>query len=247
MYAFPKLTARVPRPVKGERIYAIGDVHGRYDLLIELLDQIISHFPTLEPKPSKFTVLLLGNLIDHGPENARCIELAKALSEEAKAMTLLGFHEHLLLESLDGKADAQEAWLSMGGVATLESYGLGAPKLSEDPFDFAERLEEGLPDGHIAFLKSLDTSYSSGSYFFAHAGIKPGVSIAKQSREALFSVGSEFTLSDRWHGQVVVHGHSTVDEVEVYENRIAIDTGAYKTGTLSALCLQDKNIEVIAT
>ncbi|MEL7190746.1 MAG: metallophosphoesterase, partial [Pseudomonadota bacterium] len=235
MYAFPKLTARIPRPAKGERIYAIGDVHGRYDLLIELLDQIISHFPTLEPKPSKLTVLLLGNLIDKGPDAARCIELAKALEEEAKATTLLGFHEHLLLESLDGKADAQEAWLALGGKKTLENYGIGAPKLSEDPFDFAERLEEGIPPEHITFLKSLETSYSSGSYFFAHAGVKPGTAIAKQSREALVSVGEEFTGSDRWHGQVVVHGHTSVEEVEVYENRIAIDTGAYKTGRLSAL------------
>ncbi len=247
MYAFPKLTARVPRPVKGERIYAIGDVHGRYDLLIELLSRIISHFPTLEPAPSKLTVLLLGNLVDHGPDGARCLELAKALGEEARAKTLVGFHEHLLLESLNGNGDAQEAWLSTGGIATLESYGIGAPKLSEDSFDFAERLEDGIPKDQIAFLKSLDASYSSGSFFFAHAGVKPGVSIAKQSRKTLFSIGEEFTQSDRWHGQIVVHGHTSVDEVELHDNRIAIDTGAYKTGKLSALCLQDKSIEVVST
>ncbi|KWV90961.1 metallophosphoesterase [Erythrobacter sp. YT30] len=247
MYAFPKLTARDPRPVKGERIYAIGDVHGRYDLMIQLLERIINHFPTLEPKPSQLTVLLLGNLIDHGPYGAHCVELAKALAEEARATTLLGLHEHLLLESLDGKGEAQEAWLAMGGMATLKSYGIGAPKLSEDPFDFADRLEDGIPDDHIAFLRSLDASYSSGSYFFAHAGVKPGVSIAKQSRKALFSVGEEFTQSDRWHGQIVVHGHSTVDYVEVHENRIAIDTGAHKTGKLTALCLQDTHIQAFST
>lgn len=247
MYVFPKLTARTPRPDKGERIYAIGDVHGRYDLLIELLQRIISHFPTLEPKPSRLTVLLLGNLIDHGPHGGQCIELAKSLNEEARAKTLLGYHEHLLLESLNANAEAQEAWLAMGGLQTLKSYNISAPKLSEDPFDFAERLEDGVPAEHIAFLKSLDASYSSGSYFFAHAGVQPGVPIAKQQRDALFSIGDEFTASEKWHGQMVVHGHSTVDEVEVYENRIALDTGAYKTDTLSAVCLQDKSIEVIAT
>lgn len=247
MYVFPKLTARAPRPAKGERIYAIGDVHGHYDLLIELLGSIVSHFPTLDPTPEKLTLVLLGDVIDHGPDSARCLELARALAQESGAKMLMGFHEHLLLESLDGNAQAQEAWLCMGGMATLESYGIGAPKLSEDSFDFAERLEDSIPSDQIAFLKSLDASYSSGSFFFAHAGVKPGIPIAKQPREALLSIREEFTQSEKWHGQVVVHGHSRVDEVEVYENRIACDTGASRTGVLSAVCLQDDAIEVVTT
>ncbi len=134
-----------------------------------------------------------------------------------------------------------------GGLSTLESYGVAPPQESEDSFDFAARLKESIPHEHVQFLRSLDVSYSSGSYFFVHAGVRPGVRLSRQDTEDLYSIREEFTESEKWHGQVVVHGHSIVEEVDVRHNRIACDTAAYDTGRLSCVCLQDANVSVIST
>lgn len=238
---------RSARPEKGERIYVIGDVHGRNDLLQILLKRVVAHFPTLLPRPEKVTLLFLGDVIDRGPDSKRCLSRIRRLVETANAKMLLGNHEDMMLASLDGNGGAQVAWMRNGGLETLKSYGITPPREDEDPFDFADRLKQGVPQKHIDFLRTLDVSYSSGSYFFVHAGVKPGVSINKQKREHLFSIRDEFTTSSKWHGQVVVHGHSIVSAVEVHENRIACDTGAYASGTLSCVCLQDKMVSIITT
>ena len=243
----PRFTAHVPRTTKGERVYAIGDVHGRHDLLVQLLNRIIRHYPMLKPQPDKITLLFLGDIIDRGPESERCLTLVQRLVDNAQAKVLLGNHEDMLLASLDGNGLAQEAWIRNGGLATLTSYGIDPPRSDEDAFDFAARLKECIPPEHEQFLRSLDVSYSSGSYFFAHAGVRPGVRISRQERQDLYSIRSEFTESEKWHGQVVVHGHSIVDEVEVRHNRIACDTAAYATGKLSCVCLQDAHVSVIST
>jgi serine/threonine protein phosphatase 1 len=243
----PRFKAHVPRPAKGERVYAVGDVHGRHDLLVQLLDKVIRHYPTLTPTPSKITLLFLGDIIDRGPDSRRCIELIKRLVETAQAKLLLGNHEDMLLASIDGDGLAQQAWMRNGGLATLESYGVKPPQESEDAFDFAARLKEGIPPDHVHFLRSLGVSYSSGTYFFVHAGVRPGVRISRQEHTDLYSIREEFTQSEKWHGQVVVHGHSIVDEVDVRPNRIACDTAAYETGRLSCVCLQDANVSVIST
>ncbi len=243
----PKFTGRVPRPAKGERVYAIGDVHGRHDLLVQLLNQVVEHYPTLMPTPTKITLLFLGDIVDRGPESQRCVALIRRLVENAQAKLLMGNHEDMMIASLEGNGAAQEAWLRNGGLATLVSYGVSPPHESEDAFDFAARLKEAIPEEHVKFLRSLKPSYSSGSYFFAHAGVRPGVRIARQAEEDLYSIRKEFTESDKWHGQVVVHGHSIVDEVDVRHNRIACDTAAYKTGRLSCVCLQGDHVSVITT
>ena len=243
----PKFVASMPRPAKGERVYAIGDVHGRHDLLVQLLNVIIQHYPTLHPEPSKMTLIFLGDVIDRGPESRRCLEVIQRLVDSAQARMLLGNHEDMLLASLDGNGVAQEAWLSNGGLATLSSYGIEPPDSSEDAFDFAARLQEAIPAEQVRFLRSLDVSYSSGSYFFVHAGVKPGVRISRQDERDLFSIREEFTQSEKWHGQVVVHGHSIVDTVDVRHNRIACDTAAYATGRLSCVCLQETHVSVLST
>ncbi len=247
MSLLPSRALRSPRPEKGERIYVIGDVHGRNDLLQSLLKKVVAHFSTLLPRPKKVTLLFLGDVIDRGPDSKRCMSRILRLVETANAKMLLGNHEDMLLASLDGNGEAQAAWMRNGGLETLKSYGIEPPRDDEDPFDFADRLKSGLPEKHVEFLRSLDVSYSSGSYFFVHAGVRPGVAISKQDREDLYSIREEFTSSDKWHGQVVVHGHSIVGAVEVRDNRIACDTGAYASGTLSCVCLQDKMISIIST
>ena len=238
---------RLPHTADGARIYAIGDVHGRFDLLLQLLNLIVDHYPTMQPAPSSVTLLFLGDAIDRGPASAACLRIIHNLCEADGARMLLGNHEDMMLASIDGNPHAQRAWLRNGGLATLRSYGIAPPGADEDSFDFAERLGREVPQDHVAFLRSLDTSYRSGSYFFTHAGVRPGVALHKQAPEDLYSIRSEFTKSDAWHGAVVVHGHSIVDAVEMRHNRIGCDTGAYASGRLSCICLQDDFRAVLQT
>lgn len=247
MKLLDQIRSRTPQTASGERIYAVGDVHGRHDLLKKLLNIIIESFPLVAPRPKRMMLLFLGDVIDRGPESAECVSKLRRLTETRGVKLLMGNHEDMMLASIEGNAAAQDAWLQNGGLETLKSYNIAPPAKHEDAFDFGERLERSVPQNHVAFLKSLDTSYRSGSYFFAHAGVRPGISIDKQDREDLFSIRSEFTESEKWHGAVVVHGHSIVGEVEIHENRIACDTGAYRSDTLSCVCLQEDEVSVLTT
>ncbi|WP_137680707.1 metallophosphoesterase [Aurantiacibacter suaedae] len=238
---------RLPRTAEGERIYAVGDVHGRVDLLVKLLNLIVDHYPAMQPAPRSVTLVFLGDIIDRGPSSAACVRAVHNLCKGPGATMLLGNHEDMMLASIDGNPEAQAAWLQNGGLATLQSYGIAPPSADEDSFDFGERLARGIPDDHVTFLRSLETSYRSGSYFFCHAGVRPGVSLNKQMPEDLYSIRSEFTDSQAWHGAVVVHGHSIVDGVEIRRNRIGCDTGAYASGRLSCICLQDDLQAVLQT
>ena len=242
-----RFRTRLPRTADGERIYAVGDVHGRIDLLMRLLNLIVDHYPVLQPPPRKVSLVFLGDVIDRGPASAACLRTVHNLCEAAGARMLLGNHEDMMLASLEGNPAAQAAWLQHGGLATLRSYGIEPPRANEDSVDFAERLRLGIPEEYIAFLKSLETSYRSGSYFFSHAGVRPGVALHKQAPEDLYSIRADFTESDSWHGAVVVHGHSIVDAVEIRHNRIGCDTGAYYSGRLSCVCLQDDLQTVLQT
>ncbi|MEN7538031.1 metallophosphoesterase [Aurantiacibacter flavus] len=241
------LRTKLPRTADGERIYAIGDVHGRNDLLMRLLRLIVDHYPTLHPAPQRMTLVFLGDVIDRGPASAACLRTVSGLCESNAATMLLGNHEDMMLASLDGNPDAQAAWIGNGGLATLRSYGIDPPGPEEDSFDFAERLARGVPEDQVAFLRSLETTYRSGSYFFTHAGVRPGVALHKQEPEDLYSIRADFTESEAWHGAVVVHGHSIVDAVEMRHNRIGCDTGAYASGRLSCVCLQDDLRAVLQT
>lgn len=247
MGIFAKKHDDTPRTARGERVYAIGDVHGRYDLLRKMLKIIIDHFGTITPKPKKVTLLFLGDVIDRGPDSRQCLGNIRSLVETGGARMLLGNHEDMMLASIDGNAQAQEAWLENGGKPALRSYGVAPPQPGEDAFDFAERLAQKVPEDHVAFLRSLDVSYASGGYLFVHAGVRPGIPIAQQLREDLYSIRDEFTTSSEDHGAVIVHGHSITDSVEVRKNRIACDTGAYRSDKLSCVCLQDDFLSVLTT
>ena len=238
---------RLPRTADGERIYAVGDVHGRIDLLMRMLNLIVDHYPTLRPAPRSVMLLFLGDVIDRGPASAACLRTIFHLCEADGAEMLLGNHEDMLIASVDGNPEAQAAWLRNGGLETLASYGVAPPALDEDALDFGERLARAIPEDHVAFLRTLQPSYRSGSYFFSHAGVRPGVALKKQTPEDLYSIGSDFTESTAWHGAVIVHGHSIVDAVEIRHNRIGCDTGAYASGCLSCICLQDDFQAVLQT
>lgn len=231
----------------GERIYAIGDVHGRYDLLQKLLRSVISHWENAVINPKKVSVLLLGDIIDRGPDSAKCVRAIRRLVEAGSAKLLLGNHEDMLLASAYGNAAAQKAWLLNGGAETLKSFDIAPPAPNEDPIEFGKRLKKGLGEGTVEFLGELKTAYRSGDYLFVHAGIRPGVPLEAQQREDLIWIRDEFTSSNEWHGAAVVHGHSCVESVEIRHNRIACDTAAYQSGRLSCICLQDDLQTVITT
>lgn len=246
-YFLPKSRPKRPSTAPGERIYAIGDVHGRYDLLKELISSITIHWDTTEKTAKCFRLLFLGDLIDRGPDSADCIRVVADLVKLPGVTCLRGNHEDLLLRSIAGDADAQRIWLEHGGRSTLASFGIAPPAPEEDSFDFGERVRTAVPEELLEMLKATRTHARSGDYFFAHAGVRPGVSLAKQNDFDLFFIREEFTTSTDWHGAVIVHGHSIVDEVSIFKNRIAIDTAAYRSGKLSCICLEGETQTVLTT
>ncbi len=247
MATFFRSKPKVPSTTRGHRIYAIGDIHGCYELFHRLMAKIIAHWESSPLTMKRVDVLLLGDVIDRGPDSARCLNLLHGLTTTAHVRLLKGNHEDLLLKSLAGNSIAQNIWLENGGSDFLASFGIEKPRPDEDSFDFGERLARGVPDRFIEMLEKAPLLFRAGDYIFVHAGVKPGVALHKQADADLLFIRDEFTQSSRWHDAVVVHGHSIVDHVELHSNRIAVDTGAYHTGRLSCICLEGSRREVLHT
>lgn len=245
MLPFLKPRPKVPATAPGERIYAIGDIHGEYELLRKLLDRIASHWEASDQTASEVRLLFLGDIIDRGPASKQCLRFITQLSSLRGVTCLRGNHEDLLLRSIAGDSEAQRIWLQHGGDATLASFGIGLPRADEDAIDFGERVKAAIPRKHLAMLEAAPTHTTSGGYFFAHAGVRPGVPLSRQDDFDLFFIREDFTSSTAWHGAVVVHGHSVVDEVDMRDNRIAIDTGAYRSGNLSCICLDGTSRQIL--
>ncbi|MCH7554876.1 MAG: metallophosphoesterase [Proteobacteria bacterium] len=232
-------TQRKSRVPEGRRVYAIGDIHGRLDLLEALHDQIAEDVATA-PERTK-TIVYLGDYIDRGLDSRGVIEcLVGAPLEQVTPVFLLGNHEETLLRFLDDFM-VGESWLAFGGDATLYSYGVQLDGLSREQRTMIEaqlNLRENMPEAHLAFLRGLESHHRIGDYFFAHAGIRPGVPLDKQTTEDLIWIRDVFLKSTADHGAVVVHGHSISLDAEDLPNRINIDTGAYATNVLTCLVLE---------
>lgn len=236
-----------PRAGRGERVYAVGDVHGRFDLLLQLL--IAIECDDKQRAPRKKKLIFLGDLIDRGPESARVVSWLHQVQRTSKRLVvLMGNHEAALLDSMEGDGRSQEMWLEHGGSTTLACYGIAPPQPGESPESFAERLQQGIPADLADWLRDLPLTSSSGSYFFCHAGVRPGIRLSRQTAQDLLGIRSSFLESDCDHGAVIVHGHSICGEkVEFSHNRINVDTGAFSSGVLSAVGLQDTEQWVIST
>jgi serine/threonine protein phosphatase 1 len=236
-----------PATEQGERVYAIGDVHGRLDLLRDLLRRIDDHSAGLPPAESTH-IILLGDLIDRGTQSREVLNFVYSIQQRTDGIvTLLGNHEELMLKAIDKVPGTLDAWMRMGGRATVRSFGLEPPAAGESARDYADRLRAAVPPELLEWMRTLPLTASSGSYMFCHAGIRPGVSLKRQSRTDLLWIRKEFLEDDSSHGVVVVHGHSIAADVEMRSNRIGIDTGAYRTGVLTALYLEGAEREIIAT
>ncbi|MEE8515739.1 MAG: metallophosphoesterase family protein [Alphaproteobacteria bacterium] len=234
----PSPSAPTPRVPQASRIYVIGDIHGRADLLDRLHD-LITTDARAHPAARK-RVVYLGDYLDRGYQSREVVEclLARPL-EGLKAVHLRGNHEKMMLDFLEDSTIGLN-WLMIGGDATLYSYGVGkAPRAGRrDDLDTVQRaFRDALPQSHLDFFRGLETYHVEGDYLFVHAGVRPGVALAKQEVRDLLWIREEFLNSTADHGKMVVHGHSIVVEPETRANRIAIDTGAFATGRLTCLVL----------
>ena len=234
-----------PRGPDGRRAYAIGDVHGRLDLLKELLAKIEDDHRSRGP--AKAYIIYLGDLVDRGPDSKGVIEhLINHPPSFAKSIFLKGNHEEFFLGALGGDLSMLQNWLVYGGTECAASYGVSEGWiLNSSPPDILSRLVQEVPAAHISFLEGMADTFKFGDYLFVHAGIRPGVELEAQVGKDLRWIREGF-LDDRTdHGVVVVHGHTIVDDVQEHPNRIGIDTGAYRTGVLTALAIEGDERRVI--
>jgi serine/threonine protein phosphatase 1 len=233
----------------GYRVYAIGDIHGRLDLL-EALHRDILEDSTRHPHDGTNVLIYLGDYIDRGPYSREVIDyLMREPLPGFESVRLMGNHDEAILKFLEDPAIGP-SWSSFGGEATLLSYGvrttrgvIGAARWE----DMRQQLVKNMPESHVAFLRALKTSVEAGDYMFVHAGVRPGVPLAAQRQEDLLWIRDTFLDSALDHGKVVVHGHTPVDAPEVRANRIGVDTGAFASGVLTAVVLEGENRRFLCT
>lgn len=217
-------------------MYAIGDVHGRLDLFEHLRDAIEREIAAA-PRVSS-TVILLGDLVDRGPDSAGVIAAARAWRERRKLHILLGNHEEMFLRSLT-ETDVLRQFLRHGGRETLLSYGIPREAYASATLPEIQQLaRETLPAEDLEFIAGFEEMIAIGDYVFVHAGVLPEVPLDEQKSTDLRWIREPFLSSDADHGGVVVHGHTIADRPVVRANRIGVDTGAYRTGRLTALVLE---------
>jgi serine/threonine protein phosphatase 1 len=237
----PPVAPRVPR---GERVYAIGDIHGRLDLLTALAEAIEAD--DRKAGTAQSTVILLGDLIDRGPHSAGVVEFALGWQQARPLRILCGNHEEMLLESLE-RVEVLRHFLRYGGRETILSYGLAEEDYRRATLEeVRQEMLETIPDKHIAFLRSFEDRIAIGDYLFVHAGILPGVAPERQRPEDLRWIREPFLSFEGQHPQMVVHGHTISPSVVERRNRIGIDTGAYMHGRLTALVLEGEQRRLLA-
>jgi serine/threonine protein phosphatase 1 len=234
-------SAKLPDDV---RVYAVGDIHGRLDLLDELLSQMDAH---LAANPIARSVdVFLGDYVDRGPASRDVIDRLIARRTMGSAVCLKGNHELLLRQFMEDPATLEE-WGKYGGVATLISYGLAPPMKADSngQVKLATEFIQQMPESHRHFLDTLELSFTCGDFFFVHAGVRPGIALRTQRAEDLLWIRDDFLLHEQPFGKVVVHGHTPVAQPEIRSNRINIDTGAYATGRLTCLVLERNTISFL--
>ena len=221
----------------GRRVYAVGDIHGCRDKLEKLHAEILADL-ALRPIAAPLLVHL-GDYIDHGPDSAGVIETLLSRVPSIPTVNLLGDHERMLVDALDGDRAAATDWLWSGGKEALASWRI-------DPSLPREQWEAALPPAHVAFLRGLKRMHRERDYLFVHAGIRPGVALAKQTVDDLTGIRQPFLWTEQPLGVIVVHGHSSSPTVTRTDNRIGLDTGAGMGGPLTCAVLEEDLIGLLA-
>ena len=218
------------------RVYAIGDIHGRADLLDRMtaaIERDLASSPATDP-----LTVTLGDYVDRGPNSRGVLERLCRNPFPTRYIALKGNHEELLALFLTDAAIGPQ-WRHLGGLETLHSYGVpvGPLMLGRSFEEASAALRRALPPEHLDFLSKLQLSVSFGRYFLCHAGVRPRIPLDRQVAEDLLWIRDEFLNSSTDFGKIVVHGHTPVEQPEILPNRINIDTGAFITGRLSCLVI----------
>lgn len=225
------------------RIAAVGDLHGRIDLLQRLGARLdaLSH-----DRSKRLVEIYLGDYIDRGGNASAVVEFLahRTRLADREVVCLKGNHEQMMLAALESDKDFV-SWLSFGGPTTLVSYGVSPPKTEADVRAKRMAFRAALPAHHLAFLTSLTLSHARGGFFFVHAGVRPGKPLDQQSPTDLLWIRDRFIASKADFGAVVVHGHTPVPKPQFRPNRIAIDTGAYQSGTLTCLVVTAESVSIL--
>lgn len=252
MHLFRKLLARTKAPAapsprailpEGQLVIAVGDLHGRLDLLESL-------WPQLEAEARKTAarqrvLVFLGDYVDRGPASAQLVDRLLQGFDGFETVFLMGNHDQTLLQFLSDPT-VGPVWMTFGGLDTLRSYGVD-PSPSAAWADTRNAFAAALPEAHLHFFKNLRLHHAAGDYLFVHAGLRPHVRLEDQSTQDLLWIREDFLDSDAVFGRVVVHGHTPARTPVVRQNRIGIDTGAYATGCLTAVVLEARAQRFLST
>jgi len=245
--------ARAPVPAchripEGRRVYAVGDIHGRLDLLDDLLARIAAD--RISRVAAHTTLIFLGDLVDRGPDSAGVVDRLSTLGRDAadEIHFIIGNHEEVFLAALAGDAKALRLFCRIGGRETILSYGMSAAEYEGlDYSELASRMNNLVPAAHRSFLDGFETMVTIGDYAFVHAGVRPGVPFDEQAAGDLRWIRSPFLNHRAPLERMVVHGH-TIETVPTFlPHRIGIDTGAYETNVLTALGLENDSNWLIQT
>ena len=233
------------KPDRFARLYVVGDIHGRLDLLDQLIEAIRRDANTYAGNSLTVT---LGDYIDRGPNSRGVIDRLLTNPFPGDYIALKGNHEALLENFLD-QPESGTHWRQLGGLETLHSFGIPvAPLMMGQKFEnAAEQLGATLSPEHVEFLSSLKLSLTVGRFFLCHAGVRPGVPLDHQNEQDLLWIRDEFLNCEQDFGKIVVHGHTPIEHPEVRPNRINIDTGAFATGRLTCLILEGDSYRFIST
>lgn len=240
-------TARLPA---GEAVYAVGDIHGRFDLLQEILERIVEDADQ-HPADNNRTVVFLGDYVDRGPESAAVVDrlLRNPLSGFTE-ICLRGNHEDAFLAFIDGVSDGLD-WLSFGGLETLMSYGVllrSRPQTEDDVASLRLSLKAAVPASHVDFMRACRLHHRAGDYLFVHAGVRPGVPLEEQDETDMLWIRDAFLDSrNPMPGMVVVHGHTICEQPQSRRYRINVDTGAFASGQLTCVVLRGSDRRFLRT
>jgi serine/threonine protein phosphatase 1 len=230
----------------GTRVYAVGDIHGRWDLLERLLAQIGTH---ASDSARRNSLIFLGDYVDRGPQSKGVIDYLLQLDWPGwEIVTLRGNHDQAVIDFVDDPR-TYRAWRAFGAAETLVSYDVKPPVFENDRA-FVEARDEFVgkcPTAHMDFLRSLKLSHVVGDYMFVHAGVRPGIALDQQSAEDLMWIRDDFLSSNLRLDKIIVHGHTPDEHPVLRRNRICVDTGAYATGCLTAVVLDGEGCTFLST
>lgn len=232
-------SAAPPRTPNDVRVYAIGDVHGRDDLFAQILDQIDADHASRPPK--RQVIVLLGDLVDRGPDSAGVVARALSLARSDREVhAIKGNHEEIFVLACHGQREALRLFGRIGGRETALSYGIAADAYNDASFDeLADLLMARVPAEHLDYMNAMSDVVEFGDYAFVHAGIRPGVALGEQRGSDLRWIRDDFLDHRGPHPRFMVHGHTITEAVDERPNRLGIDTGAYASGRLTAVALED--------